>query len=613
MSTLTGGESRLGTLGVSALRSVIAQLGDVPSVRAIREFWDVILQAVAESGFAAAQDRAHSAQLSLQALTDFLEAGLPETEAASVKARIAGPYRCAIPVSRLPGHPDDPSTPLGLCRLLDPFWLRSEVFTAHLPHTLSLIETILQGPAVVEASIRSAHPATEESAILEAREAIDEIHRAVGEEKIGNLCRAASFAVDEAFLQTPFLSLDRPEDFYRNGCRFYGQGELDFYKCGVTSGFVIPEEYYGRRIYETHGPGITRDPDLVPGSFGLRDVPSHAAWANLVTTSVRSSEAKSAPLDDHPYRPLYFDSALDRIESRGGRFCNLIDVERTGLRLRERAEYWEQKGLLSEYLADASAVLRHFLLSPLVSTHFVRSLDSAWRDSLPVDDEAAYVFGRAPIAAPFVTSLLSDRVCVYTARGPLRAINRGFWVNPPVLDYMLAPLGRGWEVIPFYLLGLTSSVTQKLLDATGNRRTFWLDRFIHAPTRGLFREESRVRIPDRSGSLREVESMSMRIIEELLRPDLTKILRPEAREFLTLTDLPGIFGRSYGRLRHWINDYNLGSYSNQGHEHRFSRSDLEAFVRQELAGKRGFGEKRIRELERSIDDAFKSIEGWEGE
>jgi len=250
--------------------------------------------------------------------------------------------------------------------------------------------------------------------------------------------------------------------------------------------------------------------------------------------------------------------------------------------------------------------LGHFLRSPRVSTHFVRSLDSAWRSALPVDDDASLAFRQAPVPAPFITSLLSDHVCVYTSRGPLRAINRGFWVNPAVLNYLLASSGRTWEAIPFFLLGLSPQDVGDSPDSSANRRSHWLDRLIHAPTRALFQESTAVNLPVSIQRTKDVEFLASRIIDELLRPDLSKILRPERRDFLTLTELPRVFGRTYERLRHWITDYDLGAYSQQGHEHRFTRGDLQAFVRNELAGRRGYDPQRIRELEEQIAAAFGS-------
>jgi len=594
------------THAVGSLRTVVSGIAGSKVAEQFREFWDAVLLEVGRSGFERSQVQEQSAQDSLKALVGFIEAGMPEAEASRLRSRIAGGSRCAIDLSRLPGNEHDPATPLGLYRLMDASCFGDNVLKLSLPMSLALLEATLQGEAVVEASIHLSGVKAESAAIDMARKTCRALHSGLLDRPVEDLCQAATFAIDDAFLRTPFLSLERPEDFYRHCGRFYGQGELDYFKCGVTSGFVIPEEYYGQSVYETYGPGITRDENLKPGTYGLRATPKHSAWTQLVSASFDHRAAAASPPVDHPYRPLYFDSALDRIEARGGRFRNLIDVERTGLRLRERAEYWSERGLMKKYLDDASVLLGHFLRSPRVSTHFVRSLDSAWRSALPVDDDASLAFRQAPVPAPFITSLLSDHVCVYTSRGPLRAINRGFWVNPAVLNYLLASSGRTWEAIPFFLLGLSPQDVGDSPDSSANRRSHWLDRLIHAPTRALFQESTAVNLPVSIQRTKDVEFLASRIIDELLRPDLSKILRPERRDFLTLTELPRVFGRTYERLRHWITDYDLGAYSQQGHEHRFTRGDLQAFVRNELAGRRGYDPQRIRELEEQIAAAFGS-------
>ena len=591
---------------LNALRTVLSHLGDGSTTRQFVRFWNQVLQAIAQSEARGEQSQAENVRLSLQALLGFLEAGMPEDETAAIRQRITGATTCVIPISELPGDVDDPTTPVGFYRLLDPLWSGDDDYTLHLPHAFSLLETTLQGSAMVAASMRSANKETSSGQIEVACRTAKRLHEEIGQNDLGSLYRQVSFAVDEAFLRTPFLSLERPEDFYRHGCRYYAQGELDYFKCGVTSGFVIPEEYYGERVYEAHGPGITQEPFLKPGCFGLESIANLQPWTELVATSLAEGDGSYDALTDHPYRPLYFDSALDRLAHKGGHFHNLIDVERTGLRLRERAEHWDERGQLSAYLQDASAILAYFLCAPSVSVYFVRSLDSSWRNEIPKTDEVGQRFGQSPIAAPFITSLLSDRICVYTSRGALRSINRGFWVNPHVLDYLQPASQRGWEVIPFYLLGLSPKVLQELLNQTGDRRVYWLGKYIQAPTRALFREANRVELPKGKRTQQQAMAFCEQIIDELLRPDLMKMLRPETRRYLSLADLPEVFGRSYGRLRHWIRDYNLGFYSDQKYEHRFSRSDLESFVNQELAGRRGFGEQRIEEIRQAIERTFRN-------
>jgi len=599
--------------GLNALRNVISQLGRGHNLSPFVGFWETMVYEASTSLFEREKVQAESVREALQALLDFLKEGMPAHQVPMLRSKISGATRFTIPIERLPGDTRDPTTPLGLHCLLDPSWSGSDTFTGFFPHTFALLETVLQGPAVVAASVRSASPSASEATMKAGMDLTAKIQEEIGRDHVASLCRLAARAIDEAFLATPFLAFDRPEDFYRHGCRFFGQGELDYYKCGVTSGFVIPEEYYGQRVYETFGPGITKEARLRPGSFDSGAIPTQSAWSELVTASASCKREPYDPLLDHPFRPLYFDSAVERVDHRGGQFHNIVDVERTGLRLRERAEYWEQQGCLDSYLQDAAAILAHFLCSPRVSTYFVRSLDSAWRSRISRSEEPGHSFSQAPIAAPFLASLLSDRVCVYTSRGSLRAISRGFWVNPPVLEYLAASPGTSWEIIPFYLLGLPPSMVQELLRETEDRRTYWLEKYIQTPTRDLFREASRVQLPEGSRTPRHVETLSLRILEELLRPDLDKVLRPERRAFLTLTDLPEVFGRSYARLRHWISDYNLGAYSSQGHEHRFARKNLDAFVVQELAGKRGFSDQRIREIQQAIDRAFDSPQATRSE
>ena len=255
---------------------------------------------------------------------------------------------------------------------------------------------------------------------------------------------------------------------------------------------------------------------------------------------------------------------------------------------------------------DAAAVLAHFLVQKRVDVYFVRSLDTAWRERVPKEGAPAALFARAPTAAPYLTSLLSDRVCVYTARGELSRINRGFWVNPPVLEYIEPSRDYAWELIPYYLLGLAPDALKEIMRPGESGPTYWLSRYIQDPTRAIFQDENRVKLSSQATPQVATE-LAWRIVEEMLRPDLFKLAHPQTREFLTLQELTWIFGRSYGRLRHWIAEFNLGAYSVQAHDHRFTRESLVQFAKQELMGKRGFSPEHVGRIISGIEAKFRDI------
>jgi hypothetical protein len=587
---------------LSAYAPAIEALAETSGLMPFARFWRCLLDASVQH-LMQGGEQADAVKESLRVLLEFLESGMPSDDASSLRAKLLGTSPCLVPHTSLPGDPDDPSTPLGLFSLMNPLAeSKAASFPVYLPYTLTLLESLLQGPGVVVSSVHALHPDVDDKILQEVAALVSRVRDLLGASQVEALCRVAIHATDELFMRTPFLAFMHAQDFYRFGSRFYGQGELDYFKCGLTSGFVIPEDYYGRQVYEMHGPGITQDRMLGPGNFQDSGIANHDVWNKLVLAGVFGSEgATSGPLN--PHRPIYFDSALKRIEERGGSFHNIIDVEQTGERLRERAEFWSERGQLDAYLDDSATILDHFLRHPATNIYFARSLDAAWRSGLPAGDPASSRFLQAPIAAPYLVSLLSDRISVYTARGKLRAINRGFWVNPTVLEYFEPSSRYGWELIPFYLLGLDKAALRGVLAEKGDRRTYWLSRFIHDPTRALFSNDRRVSVPSKD-DIQSVKSQARQIVDELLRPNLTAITRATGRPFLTLHDLTEVFGRSYGRLRHWISEYNLGAYSVQAHDHRFSRESLRTFVQTELAGRRGFGEAKVSEILLGIDRLF---------
>jgi hypothetical protein len=131
----------------------------------------------------------------------------------------------------------------------------------------------------------------------------------------------------------------------------------------------------------------------------------------------------------------------------------------------------------------------------------------------------------------------------------------------------------------------------------------WLRRYVQEPTLALFRE-SRF-LQQKATTAQEARSMARGVVEELLRPRLDAVRNTAERDFLTLADLTGVFDRSYTRLRHWIQDYRLGDYSAQAHDHRFTYDRLLAFVQEQLVGRRGFPETRVQEILGRINQAFR--------
>jgi len=593
------------TAALRAYIPVVDGFREAAALAPIANFWRGVLEAASRHVTGQSGVQVESARKALNSLQAFLSSGMPREQVDSLRVQLMGPTPCLVPHGSLPGSSSDPSTPLGLFSLMN----RQEkssgaAFAVHLPYTLTLLEAVLQGPAIVVSVILEAHPGVDKETLQSAAMHATQILSLLGAARVESLCTLAIRATDELFMRMPFIPFIGAHDFYRFGSRFFGQGELEYFKCGVTSGFVIPEDYYGQQLYMTYGPGIACEEKLKPGSFPDMAIAGKAAWQELsLCTSLEGRTRTSGVWN--PFRSIYFDSALKRVEERGGSFSNIVDVERTGERLRERAEYWEGRGLGGAYLEDSVSILTHFLMHPGVRVFFARSLESAWRRELPEDDPIAPLVAAAPIAAPYLLSLLSDRVCVYTSRGEMRAINRGFWVNPPVIEYLEPSDRAGWELVPFYLLGLESEALRTTLDESGSRRSHWLSRLIHNPTRAMFQDRRRVQIGPEEGT-ESVRSHARRIVEELLRPNLSTLTKAEGRPFLTLQELGAVFGRSYDRLRHWVNDYNLGAYSIQAHDHRFTYEGLRGFVVKELAGRRGFSEEKVSEVLKRIEESFSS-------
>lgn len=92
---------------------------------------------------------------------------------------------------------------------------------------------------------------------------------------------------------------------------------------------------------------------------------------------------------------------------------------------------------------------------------------------------------------------------------------------------------------------------------------------------------------------------------------IRKAIRGEAeaakkslQEFLTLKELTPVFDRSYSRLTHWIQDVNLGKYSDQSFRHRFTRDKLKAFIDKELSESGWFTEEELKEFHEKVDQKF---------
>jgi len=595
-------------LQLSALRrlaNVPSGLGACAQTRDFVRFWRSLVNA---TGAAMAQT-SFAYDLGIHDCLSSLVAALgAEADGAArqqdqFRAALHGAPLAMIPARDLPGEEDDPASPLGSYLALTPAISENGMVTVQMPESFTYFETLLQGPGCAAATARALHPQLGSDALAAVARAVGSITKSQSAAAVAAVARETVRATDDLILSVPFFPLADAVGFYRHGCRFYGQGELDYYKCSVTSGLVVPEEFYGASLYEKEGPGVATHDDLRPGRFADINIAGNGQWQAAALRGALS--AVSGEATPNPYRPVYFDSSLARISERGGRFLSLVEVEGTGAKLREGLERWDALGKSDLYIADATAILAHFLAHPGVRVHFIRSFDTAWRTKLPRNDTGSDLFRSSSLAAPYLTSLLSARICVYTARGALSQINRGFWVNPSVLEYLERDVAGSWEMIPCYLLGLQGPALAEVLrmHRKGEGRRFWLDRYIHEPTRAMATAENAFHVAPSENS-RALSSLARKVIDELLRPDLKRLTRTSAKDFVTLGELVPIFGRSYGRLRHWIGEYNLGGYSVQGHDHRFTREALEAFVREELAGKRGFGKDQVAHLLARIRGAF---------
>jgi hypothetical protein len=547
--------------------NITKQLGQRTKWPDFVRFWEIILERLGDYLRPDSEDYKAGVQGALRSIIELLESGrIAEAQIDRHRRQILKAALFELKEDELPGRSDDPRTPLGFYKHLSPIPQNEKGFIAYAPCAVSLLEISLQGPGIVLSLAKSLHPELSDSTLQGLKETAQQLTESLKTDQGRPLRQQVIEAVDKLKLSYPFLPLIHPHSFYFEGRRFYGQGEIAHYKCGVTSGFIIPEDYYGQEVYEKFGPGITEEKGLGPGSFVDLSLAENSIWQELLIEAAESADGLQAPIN--PYRPVYFDSALERIRARGGRFKNLIDIERTGEQFRAYEEKWACRGKAEEYRRDAANILAYFLSQDGVDLYLVRSFDSAW-------------------------------ICVYTARGDLGKINHGFWVNPPVIEWLQPSSDYAWELIPCYLLGLDPKQFKGFLKEGRGGRKFWLEKFLHEPIKALFSEENRVKKKDQ-----DPKRLAREIIEELLRPDIHRLTRGKGKEFLTLMELTDIFGRSYGRLRHWIRQFNLGAYSVQVYDHRFRKEDLKVFVEQELRGRKRFPESEIQKFLSRIEQKF---------
>jgi hypothetical protein len=565
---------------------------------AFLRFWRAVI-----AGWAAELDSMDTSEASttrgaLDALAGFL--GAPAGSAAvehNLRKALQVGHLTHLDSSTVPGSCDDPTSPLGFYRCLSSAALApADGFDAWFPYSLAVLERSLQGSAVSMCAAATSQEHLDPATLTAIGVTADGVFG--NSKEMQRLRGLATFAIDDLVLGSPFLILHTPLDYYQFGSRFYAQADMELYKCALTSGCVIPEDYYGEAFYEEAAPGISALPELSPGSFHSSTIASNAAWRGLAKAAVLARTRTETYAN--PYRPVYFDTALANAELRRSRIHVAIDVERTGRRLRDRFEKWAAVGLGADYMRDAEAILAHFLAVSSLDIRWIRSFDTAWRSGLPAE-EIADLLRVAPRAGPELTSLLSEGICVYTSRGPLSAVNRGFWVNPSVVSYIQPSSNARWELIPMLLLGLPLDLLVHPVEVSGPMN--WLRRYVQEPTLALFRD-SRF-LQQKPTSAHEARSMARGVVEELLRPRLDAVRTSAEKDFLTLADLTGVFDRSYTRLRHWIQDYQLGEYSAQAHDHRFTYDRLLAFVQEQLAGRRGFSETRVREILGRINQAFR--------
>lgn len=497
--------------------------------------------------------------------------------------------------AELPGKEDDPETPLGFYRALSPVRQEKGKFSVYAPCATSMFEVPLHGPSIAIPFAKNVNPSLSTSFLEGIEKMIRQLNESLKDQRLKLLQELSFDTLDPLKQDYPFLPLIKHQNFYQEARRFYGQGDWDYYKAAVTSGMVIPEDYYDRKVYETHGPGITFVEDLKPGSLSEFKIGTNEHWEELVKEAVKNDQSEENSLNVNPYRPVYFDSALERIRSKGGTFHNLIDVEITGERLRENYERWSKKGLGEKYMEDAINLLTHFLSHPKVQIYMVRSFDSAWRDSLP-KGPIAEIFRKAPVAGPYISSLTSNDIVVFTSRGEWRKINNGFWTKPAVLDW-LTTMEIPWTIVPYKLLGLSDEEIEHILEHERKEGKLW-QKFIIDPAKSLFREENRVKKEDK-----DHQRLAREIIEELLRPDIEKMKGVD--KYLTLKDLEKVFNTSYGRLRQWIKEFNLGNYSEQFGKrgtHRFTKENLRRFINKELSKK--FTPEEINIFLKNLEKAF---------
>jgi hypothetical protein len=584
---------------IGQLKDIVGQIGELKNWKEFSSFWAIVFDKLGVFLQPDSEEYRAGVQDTLKNFVDLLDSStVAMINPAKQREHILKSALFRLDENELPGNSDNPTSPLGFYKALSPIPQTKTGFVVYAPCAVSLLEISLLGPGSVASVVTSINPQISETAFEQIHETAETLSRGLASQKGNALCKELILAIDALKLRYPFMPLIHPFSFYLEGKRFFAQGDIDYVKCGATSGFIIPEDYYGREVYNTVGPGITEHDHLAPGSFVDNSVGQNSHWQDTLIHSLKHQRAfNNSSLSINPFRPVYFDSALNRLNHNGGRFKKIIDIEQTGQQLRLNEEKWKKTGEAAAYRRDASNLLSYFLSHEFVDIYLTRSFASEWKfeiKKMPL----GHLISNAEIPAPSIIALLSDRISVYSARGSLGKINHGFWINPQVIEWIQPSSEFRWENIPLSLMGL-KSLTSENTTFSFKDHPNWVQKYLHNPIRSFLSEGKMLR-----GDLQEPHQLAWHVINELLRPNLERLTSKGRKEFLTLEELSKIFQRSYGRLRHWITQYNLKKYSTQVYDHRFRQEDLVRFVEVELRGRKRFPDNEIELFLVRIEEVF---------
>lgn len=237
---------------ISANLDLFSSIDPDPAKRYSR-YWRVILHEMEEQGFFEPELMMPKLEVQMKRLTDFLEDKCPSAEKGDLQIWLSESALLTINLSKYPdlGLPDDPTTPVGFFKYLQPYPQGGNRVLVYAPCCFNILERILHGAEVCTTYIRNTW-GTVDDAVKKTLSTIDEnFDRLVIKEQKVTSSMLRSF--DNAWCRLketiPFYILPSSQEYYEEGIRHYRQHSKQFWVLSTTSGLIVPEEYSGEDPY----------------------------------------------------------------------------------------------------------------------------------------------------------------------------------------------------------------------------------------------------------------------------------------------------------------------------------------------------------------------------